>query len=568
MIRSFCIAVVLLVAADVHLSSANTLLVTGDLSARVRVKRQFSFAIEKEKDHFAFRLALPPTSDSKSSSQKISSLSVEASPKPASAVDETDRYGNRFRTITWKRLKNEALVTLSFDATLVSSLHPLISNAQFPLTSVPAKERLYLQSSEQVQSDSSAIKSKARGLTAGAHSEYDAVTAIMRYAANQITYSYNPKQYDALYSLKTGDGNCQNYAHLALALLRASGIPGRVVGGYTLKEKWKVPAGPGKTIIYGGEQGGHAWLEIWFPDLGWLPYDPQESQQFISTRHLKETHGLQVKDITSNWRSTLPVPSMTEQTSAEYVSDLADLTYRGEASEPRRYVVSNLVKHNESASSIDEPIVKSQPIKPPPKLEKPKQKVKPPVKPVTSKNPPSSSDVVFGNTQFPDVVALYNTIGDTGSPSYSRETAEYVTSSDIYAQAFTLDHDMITKSVGLAMKKFGGSGSVYIDVVADEDGKPGLEGVRSLPIDLDKIRKMPGYTWVDFQLAASDARFKPGKYWIVLRHSGDAVMNWFYTPGKRYGGADDTRSTAKGWEWEDLLTYEFVFRVKGAIESI
>ena len=56
---------------------------------------------------------------------------------------------------------------------------------------------------------------------------------------------------------------------------------------------------------------------------------------------------------------------------------------------------------------------------------------------------------------------------------------------------------------------------------------------------------------------------RKGKYWIVLRHSGEAVMTWFFTPGKSYSGPEDTRSTSRGYLWEDILAYDFVFRVKG-----
>ena len=37
----------------------------------------------------------------------------------------------------------------------------------------------------------------------------------------------------------------------------------------------------------------------------------------------------------------------------------------------------------------------------------------------------------------------------------------------------------------------------------------------------------------------------------------------FYTPGKRVNGPDDSRSTARGWQWEDVLSGEFVYRVRG-----
>ncbi|MDP2689766.1 MAG: hypothetical protein Q8P48_06610 [Deltaproteobacteria bacterium] len=54
-------------------------------------------------------------------------------------------------------------------------------------------------------------------------------------------------------------------------------------------------------------------------------------------------------------------------------------------------------------------------------------------------------------------------------------------------------------------------------------------------------------------------------YWIILRHSRDAAVNWFYTPGNRYGGPDDSRSTAEGTLWPDIMNYDFNFRVRGAL---
>lgn len=81
-----------------------------------------------------------------------------------------------------------------------------------------------------------------------------------------------------------------------------------------------------------------------------------------------------------------------------------------------------------------------------------------------------------------------------------------------------------------------------------------------------KIPKRPGYYWVDFTFPPDGnkpQRLAPGKYWIVFRTSGEAIMNWFFTPGKPYSDGDDTRSTAKGFQWEDILNYDFVFKVTG-----
>ena len=124
---------------------------------------------------------------------------------------------------------------------------------------------------------------------------------------------------------------------------------------------------------------------------------------------------------------------------------------------------------------------------------------------------------------------------------------------------------MRVRDVALAMHKFGGDGTLYMDLVADQGGKPALHGVRSLPVFLDTFARKPGYSWMTFAFpeGTQETMLPEGKHWIVLRHSGEAVLNWFFIPGKSYSGADDTRSTSKGYQWEDILAYDFVYRVRG-----
>lgn len=171
----------------------------------------------------------------------------------------------------------------------------------------------------------------------------------------------------------------------------------------------------------------------------------------------------------------------------------------------------------------------------------------------------------IGNRDFPTLVEIYQVEGNIGRRSFDRETAEYVTSQYLYAQAFTLDTPLALKEVALAMRRFGGDGSIYLDLVRDDNGKPSLDGIRSRPVSLESITRRPGYYWIDFPLPDA-TRLSPGKYWLILRHSGEAIMNWFLTPGKRVNGPDDTRSTARGWQWEDVLAGEFVYRVRGIVE--
>jgi transglutaminase-like putative cysteine protease len=60
-------------------------------------------------------------------------------------------------------------------------------------------------------------------------------------------------------ALSTGAGVCQDFAHVALALLRAAGIPSRYVSGYLHPS---ADADLGDAV----EGQSHAWIETWDDD--------------------------------------------------------------------------------------------------------------------------------------------------------------------------------------------------------------------------------------------------------------------------------------------------------------
>jgi transglutaminase-like putative cysteine protease len=522
-----------------------TLVIEGNLDGTVTVRKNVTFSLDKPLDSLSYQFPIPSGGEGRETGQHVSAFSSESDPRPDSTGDGTDKFGNRYRKVNWKKLSGDTRITISFTAAVHSELSPRRSYAPFPVRGGAGPERIYLKETALVQASAPQVRELAGSLTSGETTQYGAVNTILNHVSDAITYQYTPPKYDALYGLETGRGNCQNYAHLALALLRASGIPARLVVGLTLKDKWKIPLDDhGSSLVQGMGEGLHAWIEVYFPDLGWLPCDPQQSRFFTSTRHIKYGHGLDAGDIKEFWQGSPSLPRFSDSLEAHYSDDKVSLQLRSTGEQPdKRYMLSALT-------------VAAGPPAAPVKAAKPG--------PVPEKTAPRPDAAIeLGNTDFPALLEVYQESGDTGTRSFERETAEYATSRTVFAQAFTVEHPLQVSQVSLALKKFGGDGMVYLDLVADDQGKPGLAGVRSVLVSLDKLRRAPGYGWVDFPIPPGTRALAPGKYWVVLRHSGEAILNWFYTPGKRYGGPDDSRSTALGWRWEDVLTYDFVFRVRG-----
>ena len=83
-----------------------------------------------------------------------------------------------------------------------------------------------------------------------------------------------------------GSGVCQDYAHVALALLRAMRLPSRYVSGYFLP----VDRAIGETTR--GES--HAWVEFWAGE--WVPVDPTNLAP-VADRYVTVARGRDYADV-------------------------------------------------------------------------------------------------------------------------------------------------------------------------------------------------------------------------------------------------------------------------------
>lgn len=68
--------------------------------------------------------------------------------------------------------------------------------------------------------------------------------------------------------LRHRHGVCQDFAHLMIGGLRSLGIATRYVSGYLVT---RPP--PGKPRLVGAD-ASHAWVSVFFPDFGWIDFDP------------------------------------------------------------------------------------------------------------------------------------------------------------------------------------------------------------------------------------------------------------------------------------------------------
>lgn len=118
------------------------------------------------------------------------------------------------------------------------------------------------------------LRKLAKEWTAGAHDEVAIAEAIDRRLRRDYRYSLDYRRRgrrDPIYEFLVEDksGHCEYFASAMAILLRMSGVPARVVGGFRVTEY--NPIG-GYHIVR--ERNAHAWVEAYLPKRGWTTYDP------------------------------------------------------------------------------------------------------------------------------------------------------------------------------------------------------------------------------------------------------------------------------------------------------
>ncbi len=157
----------------------------------------------------------------------------------------------------------------------------------------------YLKPSGKIESTHPDIVARAKQLIASAQNETDTMSAIGSFVSSHMKYKLNSpyKNQGALSALKNGEGVCEDYAALFVAMCRASGIPARQVNGFTDPKLTGASWNGSQSISLQGFR--HAWVEVYVKGMGWIAVDPtlklypQEGSGSIvrlSTTHIAQNY--------------------------------------------------------------------------------------------------------------------------------------------------------------------------------------------------------------------------------------------------------------------------------------
>jgi len=142
---------------------------------------------------------------------------------------------------------------------------------------IPANLAYFLLPDTYVNTGTSMVNEVLDNIYEASYDNRKLAEEICNWTGTNITYglSYTtPTSEEVMVSKK---GQCRDYTNVYLALNRTARMPARRVRGWVVSA-WQPPAGWEFTIgttPEGETVASHAWAQVYLPDEGWVPVEPQ-----------------------------------------------------------------------------------------------------------------------------------------------------------------------------------------------------------------------------------------------------------------------------------------------------
>ncbi len=152
----------------------------------------------------------------------------------------------------------------------------------FPIKELAKGLVVYTKPSKTIDSDNEGIIRVASDLAKGEDDLYIVVFKMSEWVKNSIKYNLSTLTAEvsqkSSWVLENKQGVCDELTSLFIALLRSVGIPSRFVGGIAYTE----------SELFPEKWGPHGWAEVYFPDIGWVPFDVTYGEfGWIDPTHIK-----------------------------------------------------------------------------------------------------------------------------------------------------------------------------------------------------------------------------------------------------------------------------------------
>jgi transglutaminase-like putative cysteine protease len=128
-------------------------------------------------------------------------------------------------------------------------------------------------------------------LTADSETAYDTAVVIEQWLESNKEYSLEATHDPAngtvasQFVFEMDEGYCEYFATAMVAMLRSQGVPARYVVGYSPGQQ----TGPNEYTVRA--MNAHAWVEVYFPEVGWVRFDPTPGSQRLAAEQQAFANG-------------------------------------------------------------------------------------------------------------------------------------------------------------------------------------------------------------------------------------------------------------------------------------
>jgi transglutaminase-like putative cysteine protease len=193
-------------------------------------------------------------------------------------------------------------------------------------------EERYLQLPE---SSADRIRQRTDEITAGARTPYAKAAAIERWLEANKEYSLTVDRPEGdiaeSFIFDMEQGYCTYYATAMVAMLRSQDIPARFAVGYTSGQQ----VSEDEWVVRGLDS--HAWVEVYFPDVGWVKFDPTPGgpRQQTEDSRVEQARESNVSDVdTDGSEAGTWTPTTTETTTDPAGNETTDFAGNATATDP------------------------------------------------------------------------------------------------------------------------------------------------------------------------------------------------------------------------------------------
>ncbi|MBP1964602.1 transglutaminase-like domain-containing protein [Paenibacillus aceris] len=143
------------------------------------------------------------------------------------------------------------------------------------------------------------VRSIAEQVTANRSTPYAKAVAIEQYLSHTYTYSLEKptapsrsEDFVSHFLFVDKTGYCDHFSTAMVVMLRSVGVPARWVKGFapgTLQSSSTEDGADSLQEVLVRNQDAHSWVEVYFPSMGWVPFEPTPGFSGISSDHPRET---------------------------------------------------------------------------------------------------------------------------------------------------------------------------------------------------------------------------------------------------------------------------------------